>query len=177
MQMPHNKTLSSRMQISLLTMFGFVLPTALALWGVGAWPAWRWAGSDGLVAHTAAGGIVLTVMVASAAAVRVFAARGPAKAAFAFIAAGMVRIMLCLVITAGALPLFALPLSVLCISTPLFYIATLIAEGLWLGRALNHDAHRVALGEIRSPARLLPSDLPAPPPPAHRTEEHCDTRQ
>jgi len=165
------------MQISLLTMFGIVVPTAVALWAVGAWPAWRWAGTDGLIAHTAAGGIVLTVMVASAAAVRFFADMGPAKAAFAFMAAGMVRIMLCLGITLGAWAVFGLPVGVLCISTPLFYAATLLAEGLWLGRALNRDAHLVAMGEIRTPDRRLPSHLGAPPATLHRTEEPCDTRQ
>ena len=118
----------------------------------------------------------MVVMVASAAAVRLFADRGPAKAAFAFMAASVVRIMLCLGITMGVWAVFDLSLGVLCVSTPSFYFATLIAEGLWLGHALNRDAHRVALGEIRGPECPLPSDLNAPHPSSPR-EERCDTRQ
>ncbi len=151
----------NRMQISLRAMLVFVLPTAILLWALGAWPAWHWAGDDGLVAHTAAGGIVLGVMVASGALVRLFASMGPDKAAFAFIAASFVRILACLGITIGAWAVFDMPTAVLCLSVPTFYFALLIAEGIWLSKALNRDARLVAMGDVRCPKPLMPSALAA----------------
>ena len=164
------------MQISLRTMLCWVLPPTAALWCAGAWPAWNWAGRSGLVAHTAAACIVLAVMFASAAMVKFFAGIGPNKAAFAFMAASFVRIALCVGITIAVRVILGLPTGVLCISTPALYMTALLAEGIWLSRALNHDASLVAMGEIRSPKRLLPSDLQNPASSAPATEQRVDTR-
>jgi len=151
----------TRMHISLRAMLCFVLPTTIVLWALGAWPAWQWAGRDGLVAHTAAGGVVLGVMIASAAVVRRFAAMGPDKAAFAFVGTSFVRILFCMGITLGLWALFEMPTAVLCLSVSAFYFTLILAEGFWLSHALNRDAMLVAAGELRCPKRLLPSDLPS----------------
>jgi len=172
MMQPHTQTHPNRMQISLRAMLGFALPTAIVLWALGAWPAWHWAGGDGLAAHTAAGCIVLGVMVASAALVKLFAALGPDKAAFAFIGASFARILFCVGITIGAWALFDMPTGVLCLSVPAFYVALLIAEGIWLSKALNRDATLVATGKVRCPKSLMPSELRREQAPADRKGTH-----
>ena len=159
------------MQISLRTMLCWVVPPTAALWCVGVWPAWHWAGGGGLAAHTTSACVVLAIMVASGAMVKFFAGIGPNKAAFAFMAASFVRIALCVGVTIAAWAAFSLPAGVLCISTPVFYFAALLAEGFWLSRALNHDAALVAMGRIRGPKRLLPSDLDSGAPPEPTTEQ------
>ena len=149
---PHTE----KMQISLRMMLCWVLPVAGVLWCIGAWPMWHWAGPGGLVAHTLAAGVVLAVMFASAAVVKFFAGIGPGRAAFAFMAASLVRIVLCVGITIALWAAFELPTGVLCVSTPAFYLTTLMAEGFWLSRALNRDAAMVALGRARSPESARP---------------------
>ncbi len=158
MMQPDTQMHPNRMEISLPAMLGFVLPVTIVLWALGSWPAWRWAGADGLAAHTAAGCIVLGVMVASAALVRLFAAMGPGKAAFAFVAASLVRIMSCVGITIAVWALFDMPAGVLCLSMPTFYFALLLAEGIWLSKALNRNAMLVAAGKVRGTKQILPSD-------------------
>ena len=128
------------MQISLPAMLRWVLPAAAVLWVIGAWPMWHWAGGGGLVAHTAAACIVLGVMLASAVIVTLCAEVGPASAAFAFIAASLVRIALCVGITIAIWSAFSLPAGVLCFSTLASYLTTLLAETIWLSRALNRNA-------------------------------------
>jgi len=158
------------MHISLRTMFCCVVPVAAALWCAGAWPIWRWAGRGGLLAHTLACGVVLGVMFASAAVVKVFAGIGPGKAAFAFVAASLVRIVLCVGVTIALWAALGLPTGVLCVSVPAFYLATLLAEGFWLTRALNRDATLAALGRLGPPGRPSRTDRQG----ADRPDRHDD---
>lgn len=173
----HVEAPSKRMPISLGEMLWWVLPVAAVLWGAGAWPMWHWAGRGGLVAHSAAGGVVVAVMLISASVVKYFAGNGPGRVAFAFMAAGLARIVICVGFTLAIRAAFSLPAGALFVSLAAFYMATLLAEGIWLGRALNRDAALAALGRGRAPRRPLPSDLKRAETSTPGTEQRVDLRQ
>lgn len=175
----YTKTRPEGMQISLVKMLWWVLPAAAVLWGAGAWPMWHWARARGLAAHSAGGGVVVAAMLVSGAVVKLSARGGPTRAAFAFMAAGLVRIVVCAGIIVALKAALDLPTGVLCVSTPAFYLATLIAEGVWLSRALSRDAAMVAIGRIRRPGRVLPSDIqhPDPEPPGAGREHRVAARR
>lgn len=115
----------------------YMVSAGLLAAGVGAWPTWRLAGSSGLLTKAVAGLIVLGVMSASAAAVVAASRRGVARAAYAFLLGGVVRLLLCLGLSAGAWLAFDLRPRVLLLWTALFYAAMLFGEGLWLAGAMR----------------------------------------
>lgn len=141
-----------RMRISFAALFVWLIPAGLLVGGLGAYPTWRLSGTPGLLAQLAAGGVVLVVMAASARFIFHAASRGPRQAAQSFVAGFLVRVALCAALTAAVGQWHAdLPQRTLFVWTGLFYVVMVLAEAFWLARALQRDAHRVYLGEIRRP--------------------------
>lgn len=143
---------TERMRISFVALFAWLIPAGLLVGGLGAYPTWRLAGAAGLLAELAAGGVVLAVMAASARFICHAASRGPRRAAQSFMAGFLVRIALCTALTAAVGQWHAdLPQQTLFVWAGLFYLVMVLAEAIWLARALQRDAHRVYLGEVRRP--------------------------
>jgi hypothetical protein len=102
-----------------------------------------------------AGGIVLGIVLLSAFVVVFSAPGGPSRAALAFVAGGLGRLRLVPALGAWAVQEAPVPAGALGVWLAAFYVATLMAEGAWLIRALNRDARRSSLGEVRRPRRDL----------------------
>jgi hypothetical protein len=137
------------MRLSFAALLGWVLPAGLLVGGAGAWPTWHLAGLDGLLAELWAAAIVLMAIMASAAVVIGFAAGGPRRATFAFLAAGMLRLVFSA--AAGVAVATAAGVSARALFAWLgaFYVAMFAGEAAWMSRALQADARRLSLGEIR----------------------------
>ena len=141
-----------RMQLSFWAILGWVGVIGLLTGGIGAWPTWYWAGQDGLMGELLAGAIVLPIVLASALIVWRVASRGPGLAAAAFMAAGVVRLTAVLATTLILYRLAQPHTVAFLIWVGVFYLATVIGEGLWLARALKRDAFLAALGRIDRPS-------------------------
>ena len=139
---------STPLKLSIASFLAYVILTAVVVGAVGAWPTWRLAGRSGLHAMLAGGGIVLFVKIAFAYVIVRQAARGPGRAAFAFILLTLVRLLSNLLLAGGAWALFNVSRKLLLIWTGLFYFALIVAESIWLARAFQRDAFQVALGNI-----------------------------
>ena len=128
---------AAAMQISFPAAGAWIASTAGVVWAAGALPTWLLAGEAGMAAQAVAGGIVLVVMIASAAIVVALSRGGISKAAMGFMVMGVVRMAACL--GAAGLAIFFLPLlkTALLIWTAAFYMATLGSESIWLFRAIR----------------------------------------
>lgn len=141
-----------RMRLSFWAILGWVGLIGVLAGAIGAWPTWHLAGREGLVAEVLAGAIVLPIMLASAVIVWGVGSHGPALAAAAFLAAGVVRLT-AVVATSLILYRFVRPHAVaFLIWVGLLYLVTVIGEGVWLARALKRDAFLVALGRVDRPS-------------------------
>ena len=144
-----------RVKIALMALVGWVIAGGVAAAAIGTYPTWHLAGALGLRAELAAGLIVLGVKLASAWVLTRQAGGGPGRVAFVYVVLVAARVMAVLALTAGACRLWGLPPRALLIWTAAFYLATLATDSIYLARALQKDAFRVALGEIdrRGPQR------------------------
>ncbi len=147
------------MRISFALWLAWAVASSSVLWAAGAYPTWRLAGGKGLAAQTTAGAVVLTVMTASAAIVRVSSSAGPSGAALGFLAFSMVRVLLCAGAAVGARAALDLPVRVLFVWMCLFYLTMLSVEGVWLTRALMRDCFLVDLDGIERPKQAAASKL------------------
>ena len=139
-----------RMRISFAALFAWLIPASLVVGALGAYPTWRVSGTPGLLAQLAAGAVVLVVMAASARFICHAASHGPRRAAQSFVAGFLVRVAACAALSAAVGHWLAdLPQQTLLVWTGLFYLVMVLAEAIWLARAMQRDAHRVYLGEIR----------------------------
>ncbi len=137
-----------RLQLSFWAMLGWVGVIGMLLGAVGAWPTWMLAGREGLMSELIAGAVVLPIMLASALVVLRGSLRGPAAAVKMFVVGWAVRL--------PAVVALALLLGFFCrvhlvafmCWVGLFYLATIVCEGLWLAKGLKRDAFLVALGRI-----------------------------
>jgi len=146
------------MKISWVGMCGWVLSAGVLAGAIGAWPTHRIAGAAGLRSLLTVGCVVVLAALLSGAVIRRHAARGPGRAAFAFILVSLPKAVVCLGATLGAKALFALPVRPVLAWLVIFYFVTLAAECAWLARALQKDAFRVALGEVRRDNPFTPED-------------------
>jgi len=144
-----------RVRIALMALVGWVIAGGVAVAAIGTYPTWRLAGAGGLAAELAAGLIVLGVKLASAWVLTRQAGGGPGRVAFVYVVLVAARVMAVLLLAVGACRLWGLPPRALLIWTAAFYLATLATDSIYLARALQKDAFRVALGEIdrRGPQR------------------------
>ena len=141
------------MRISFAALLAWVLPTGVLAGGAGLWPTWDLAGRGGVLAQAWAGAIVLAAVLASASVVMHFATSGPASAAFAFLAAGLIRLGVCVGLALLARWAAGLPAGPLFVWIGVFYAAMFGAEATWLARALGRDAALVSLGRIQRPCK------------------------
>lgn len=146
------------MKISLLGMFGWVLSAAVLAGAIGAWPTHRLAGAAGVHSMLTVGCVVVLAALLSGAVIRRHAARGPGRAAFAFILVSLPKAVVCLGASLGAKAMFSLPVRPVLAWLVIFYFVTLAAECAWLARALQKDAFRVALGDVRRDNPFTPED-------------------
>ena len=152
------------LQISLAGLLAWTVPLGLLAGGLGAWPTYRWAGSEGVLAMMAAGVICVLVVVFSAMFVCWFALRGPAAAAGMFVMTGLIRMVVCMALAAAAWGVFRLPGRVLFVWCGVFYGLMVLCEAGWMARAMARDAQRTYLGEIRRDGPFGPSASSAPSP-------------
>ena len=137
------------MEIRFSALLGWVLPVGVLTGLVGLYPTYRWAGGDGILALIAAGAAALLVVLISGFITCILARRGPAMAAGGFLFASLLRVVVCLILTAAAWQAFDLPGKVVFLWACLFYGLMILCEAGWVSRALSRDARRVHLGEIR----------------------------
>ncbi len=140
---------SEAMELSLPRVVAYLLVPLVLIGGVGMIPTHRIIGPAAWTVVPAAGGIVLAVMLGGAAVVKVRALKGPGPAALTFIWVGLAAAFATLVLGAGAYRLVHLPPKAFFLWLAVLFLPLLIAESIWLGRALRRDAHRLALGEFR----------------------------
>lgn len=133
-------------RISAAGMVGWAALPGLLAAGIGAYPTWRLAGGEGMLALLAAGVVVMAVMAASAAVVRRAAARGAAPAAKAFVLGSLIRVAMCILLSAASWQAFDLPGEVLFLWSAVLYVVTLLGEATWLARALHRHTLRLYLG-------------------------------
>ncbi|MFP4105672.1 MAG: hypothetical protein ACLFVU_06205 [Phycisphaerae bacterium] len=143
---------SSRMQISYLAMLGWVVPFGLVAGCPDLYVTSRIAGTEGVRAGIAAWIVTSAVVLLSGWFVVLSARKGPQRAAFVFIVAGMLRAVIVLLLVAAVWAVLKLMPIVLLVWALIFYCSMLAGEVAWLARALNRDAHRVHLGEIKRPS-------------------------
>jgi len=147
---------SRQMRISFAASLVWVVLAGVLVGLLGAFPTWHLAGRDGLAAELWAGGIVLVAVVLSAAVVVCAAWRGPATAAAAFPASGLIRLGVGLALGCAAARWAGVDAAAFFVWPAVFYLAMLGAESFWLARALNRDADDVARGRLRCPGREPP---------------------
>ena len=139
------------MRISFAALLGWIVPIGLAAGLAGAWPTWKLAGTDGLLAEAWAAAIVLAALLGSAAIVVGFAVGGPRKATFAFLIASLLRLAFSAAAGLAVAIELPVPATVFFSWLGLFYVVMFAGEATWMSRALRADARRLSLGEIRRP--------------------------
>ena len=152
---------TQEMRASSVAALAWIILLGLAAWAVGAYPTYRLAGLDGLVAQGVASVVVLLATGTSAVIIAKLAVLGPKIAAMGLLLSGFARLILVVGATFAVRSMFDLPLMILLIWMGLFYVAMLGGEVIWLARALSRDNFLVALGDInrdensRLPARAV----------------------
>lgn len=136
------------MRIRFGALAAWVLLSEALLAMMGLWPAWKLGGSQWLDAATLAGVTVLPLLLGSGLLTLLAAKKGPAWAAFTFVSAGVLRMIICMILALVLLHSFPIDPFVLVVCMLGAYLAGLAGEGIWLCRALNLDAHRAALGDF-----------------------------
>ncbi len=136
------------MHIRFGALAGWVLLSEALLAVTGLWPAWKLGGPQWLDGATLAGVTVLPLLLGSGLLTLMAARKGPVWAAFTFVSAGVLRMILCMIMVLVLLHSLPIEPFVLVVCMLGAYLAGLAGEGIWLCRALNHDAHRAALGDF-----------------------------
>ena len=135
-----------KMELELRGMLAWVLPPSLACWAIGAWPMYRY-GGHAMEAQACALAAALAVMVARVGILKMVIARAkarkpPANLAFvasqAFLAAGMVTMVVLAGLGAALWYLLSLPGTPFFLWLIGFYLIMLTAETWWLTRLLKN---------------------------------------
>jgi len=143
------------MQISIAALVWHLAWVSALVALVGVWPTWHLRGHEGLLAQVCAGGLAAGVAVASGLLMTAIARRGPAVVALGFMVAIPFRIAVCCVAGMLLVSKYRICVPTFFVWLGLFYLATMLREGAWLSVALNRDADRVSLGELRRPCRQI----------------------
>lgn len=142
------KTRPMRIRFGALAVWVLITEALVGL--VGLWPAWKLAGPHWIDAGILAGVTVVPLLLGSGLLTLWAARKGPAWAAFTFVSAGVLRMILCMILALVLLHSFVIEPFALVVCMLGAYLAGLAGEGIWLCRALNLDAHRSALGDFDS---------------------------
>jgi len=137
------------MRIGLAGLLGWIIPAGVLVGAVGAYPTWAASGVRGLWAQLVAGVIVGGVMCAGGLFVMRAARRGARAAAFGFIVSGFVMAAGTPALAVTASRTMHLPMKPTVLWAGIFCFAMLIAQSIWLARALRRDAWMAAIGQDR----------------------------